>query len=58
MGRVYAASAFTIIAATGDGPDAGLAGMSHPRKRQPSIRVGKCLFVGIGKPELDVGRSV
>jgi hypothetical protein len=46
MGRIYAASALTIIAAAGEGPDYGLVGVSsRPRAEQLQATVGNTTLI-------------
>lgn len=61
MGLIYAASIFTIIAAAGDGPEDGLAGVSSDSYRripQPAIKLSDRLVVGVANPNLDIPVSV
>ncbi|KAJ2991010.1 hypothetical protein NUW58_g2683 [Xylaria curta] len=60
MGRIYASSAFTIIAAAGDSCEIGLAGITRVKERypQPSIKLGDRFLVGVTRPTSDVLCSV
>jgi len=51
MGKVYAASAFTIVAVAGDGPDHGLPGVSTTERDELfSVQVGPCTLVQAKRP--------
>ncbi|KAK5652279.1 hypothetical protein OQA88_10627 [Cercophora sp. LCS_1] len=57
MGHIYASAVFTIIAAAGDGPEYGLAGVTTARSTHPSIRIDRCLLAPVFHPGWDIDAS-
>jgi hypothetical protein len=58
MGKIYAESTLTIIAAAGSDPDHGIPGVSSTmRIQRPSIRVGRHCLVGVRPPAHEIKRS-
>ncbi|PQE18323.1 hypothetical protein CJF30_00011343 [Rutstroemia sp. NJR-2017a BBW] len=59
MGLIYATSVLTIIAAAGDSPEEGLAGVSPGiRSSQPAINVGDRSIVAVTPPIIEISESV
>jgi len=58
MGKIYADSTLTIIAAAGVDPEYGIPGVSStPRSENLSIRAGRYCMVGIRRPETEIRKS-